>query len=193
MTFPRLTDAQRAWIRYIEWMVAALVAALIVVLHVLNLTHAGGLWRDESKVSNSGKGVVVAATLLPGVRQSVCVRMTNLDFVAQRLNREAGKEDLVLVHPWFCGVTFNRYYTGGAEWLTLPPLTDHRLQRLDLFKEQMQLEAPIQTVLEKVEATLRAGHIVWLVGYYPFSNPPAPPRSYPPLGRVPRAGERRLT
>lgn len=68
-----------------------------------------------------GAVVAVAAALLPGVWQSACGRMTNLDFVAQRLNREAGKEDLVLVHPWFCGVTFNRYYTGSAEWLTLPP------------------------------------------------------------------------
>ena len=34
-----------------------------------------------------------------------------------------------------------------------------------------------------MEATLRAGHVVWLVGYYPFANPPRLP---PPL---PRAGE----
>ncbi len=129
--------------------------------------------------------VIVAAALLPGVWQHASVRMTNLDFVAQRLNREVGKEDLVLVHPWFCGVTFNRYYTGTAEWMTLPPLTDYRLQRLDLFREQMQLEAPIQAVLEKVEATLRTGHIVWLVGYYPFSNPPRPPPKLPHAGEGP--------
>jgi hypothetical protein len=109
--------------------------------------------------------------------------MTNLDLVADRLNHEASKEDLILIHPWFCGATFNRYYKGGAEWLTLPPLADYRLQRLDLFKEQMQLEAPIQPVLEKMEATLRGGHTIWLVGHYPFSQPPRPPP------RMPRAGE----
>lgn len=127
--------------------------------------------------------VILAAVLASGTWQRARVRMTNLDLAAQRLNQEAGKEDLIVVHPWFCGVTFQRYYTGGAEWLTLPPLADHRLQRLDSFKEQMQLEAPIQPVLEKVEATLRNGHTVWLVGHYPFSQPPRPPP------RMPRAGE----
>lgn len=127
--------------------------------------------------------VAAAAALSQGVWQQASVRMTNLDLVAQRLNQEVGKEDLVLVHPWFCGVTFGRYYSGIAEWSTLPPMSDRRLQRLDLFKEQMQLEAPIQPVLEKMEATLRAGHIVWLVGYYPFSNPPRP------APKLSRAGE----
>ena len=52
MTLPRLLDAQRARIRSIEWMVAALSAALIVVLHFVNLKHAGGLWRDEAAAVN---------------------------------------------------------------------------------------------------------------------------------------------
>jgi hypothetical protein len=127
--------------------------------------------------------VILTTILAPGVWQRARVRMTNLDLAARRLNQEAAKEDLILIHPWFCGVTFKRYYTGGADWLTLPPLADHRLQRLDLFKEQMQLEAPIQPVLEKLEATLRNGHTVWLVGHYPFSQPPRPPP------KMPRAGE----
>jgi hypothetical protein len=127
--------------------------------------------------------VILTAILSPGTWQRTRVRMTNVDLAAERLNQEAGKKDLILIHPWFCGVTFHRYYAGGAEWLTLPPLADHRLQRLDLFKEQMQLDAPIQPVLEKMEATLRNGHTVWLVGHYPFSQPPRPPP------KMPRAGE----
>jgi hypothetical protein len=127
--------------------------------------------------------VLLAAVMSPGIWQQAQVRMTNLDRVAARLNREAGNDDLILMHPWFCGPSFGRYYKSSAPWLTLPPLADYQLQRLDLFKEQMQLDAPIQPILEKVEATLRAGHIVWLVGYYPFLTPPRLP---PPL---PRAGE----
>jgi len=128
---------------------------------------------------------IIVASLSRAVWQQAGVRMTNLDLVAQRLSTEAGKEDFVLVHPWFCGVTFQRYYRGNAEWSTLPPLADHRLQRLDLFKEQMQREAPIQPVLEKMEATLRAGHTVWLVGHYPFSNPPRPAPTLPRAGEGP--------
>jgi hypothetical protein len=99
------------------------------------------------------------------------------------LNREAGDGDLILIHPWFCSPAFDRYYKGNAPWLTLPPLADRRLQRLDLFKEQMQLDAPVQPVLEKMEATLREGRVVWLVGYYPFSTPPRP------AAPLPRPGE----
>ncbi len=59
--------------------------------------------------------VVIVAALSRGVWEQATVRMTNLDLVAQRLTKEVGQEDLVLVHPWFCGVTFQRYYKGSAE------------------------------------------------------------------------------
>jgi hypothetical protein len=127
--------------------------------------------------------LILAAILAPRAWQRAQVRMTNLDLVAARLSKEAARGDLILIHPWFCGVTFHRYYAGEAESLTLPPLPDYRLHYNTLFKQQMQLDAPIQPVLEKMEATLRDGHVVWLVGYYPFSQPPRPPP------KMPRAGE----
>ena len=160
---------------YLVWM-----GVIAVVIDALIARWVRG---DGSRALRLVAVVTLAAILAPGVWRRAKVRMTNLDSAAQRLNQEAATEDLILVHPWFCGVTFKRYYTGGAEWLTLPPLADHRLQRLDLFKEQMQVNAPIQPVLEKVESTLRAGRTVWLVGHYPFSQPPRPPP------RMPRAGE----
>ena len=129
--------------------------------------------------------VVVAAIVSGGIWQRAQVRMTNLDVVAARLSREAVDGDLILIHPWFCGPTFDRYYKGNAPWFTLPPLADRRLQRLDLFKEQMQLDAPVQPVLEKMEATLREGRVVWLVGYYPFSTPPRPAPALPRSGEGP--------
>jgi hypothetical protein len=163
-----------AWY-YLVWMAVAAVA--------IDALIARWVRDDRSRMLRVIAVVILAALFSPGAWKRACVRMTNLDLAAQRLNQESAKEDLILIHPWFCGVTFKRYYTGGAECLTLPPLSDHRLQRLDLFKEQMQLEAPIQPVLEKVEATLRSGHTVWLVGHYPFSQPPRPPP------KMPRAGE----
>src|SRR5918992_464221 len=36
----------------LEWTVALLVTALIVVLHFVNWRHAGGLWRDEAAAVN---------------------------------------------------------------------------------------------------------------------------------------------
>ena len=160
---------------YLVWMGLTAVAIDALV--------ARWLRDDWARLIRAAAVVILAAILAPGAWQRTHVRMTNLDLAAARLSKEAARGDLILIHPWFCGVTFNRYYTGGAEWLTLPPLTDYRLHRNGLFKEQMQLDAPIRPVLEKVEATLRGGHVVWLVGHYPFSQPPrAPPK-------MPRAGE----
>ena len=59
-------------------------------------------------------------------------RMTNLDLVAARLQAEAGPEDLIVIHKWFCGVTFNRYYHGQAPWSDGPAdgrLPDTALRR----------------------------------------------------------------
>jgi len=160
---------------YLVWMAVTAVA--------IDALFARLARNDWSRMLRILAVVILAAILAPGAWQRARVRMTNLDLAAQRLNHQAGKDDLILIHPWFCGVTFHRYYKGQAEWLTLPPLADHRLQRLDLFKAQMQLDAPIQPVLEKMETTLRNGHTVWLVGHYPFSQPPRPPP------KMPRAGE----
>lgn len=160
---------------YLVWMGVSAVAIDALIARFVR--------GDGSRALRLVAVVMLAAILAPGAGRRAHVRMTNLDSAAQRLSQEAATDDLILIHPWFCGVTFKRYYTGGAEWITLPPLADYRLQRLDLFKEQMQLDAPIQPVLEKVEATLRRGRTVWLVGHYPFSQPPRPPP------RMPRAGE----
>ncbi len=160
---------------YLVWMGIVAVA--------MDALLARAIRESWARAIRLGSVVIALPILLPGVWRGAQVRMTNLDFVAQRLNQETAREDMVLVHPWFCGATLNRYYAGGAAWATLPPLADYRMHRLDLFKGQMQLENPIQPLLEKIESTLRGGHTVWLVGYIPFSHPPRPPP------KLPRAGE----
>jgi hypothetical protein len=162
---------------YLVWM-----GLIAVAIDALVARAAGQGW---GRVIRLAMTVIAFVVLLPGAWRSAYMRMTNLDLVAQQLNQKVEKEDLVIVHPWFCGVSFNRYYTGSADWTTLPPLADYRLQRFDFFKEQMKLEDPIQPVLDKVEATLRSGHVVWLVGYFPFSRPPRPPPKLPPAGEGP--------
>jgi hypothetical protein len=101
-------------------------------------------------------------------------RQTNVDLLAARLTAETGPNDLIIVHPFYCGSTFHRYYRGGTPWTTLPPLEDCSLQRYDLFKAKMQMENPIQPVLDRVAATLQAGNRVWLVGRIPLNAPPPP-------------------
>ncbi|HMJ06245.1 MAG TPA: hypothetical protein VK474_08310, partial [Chthoniobacterales bacterium] len=157
---------------YLLWM-----AVMAVAIDGLIVRFARTPW---PRAALSAAALAAAGFMLSDGWQQVEVRMTNVDIIARRLNQSAAPGDLILVHPWFCGATFQRYYRGRAEWTTLPPLNDHALQRLDLFKEQLMIEDPIEPVLEKMETVLRNGGAIWLVGYFPFSNPP---RAVPTLPR----------
>ena len=161
------------------------LVGLAIVAVVIDAVLGRTLRDGWTRVLRLALVAVAVAWSFPAVAHSVRVRMTNLDLVAQRLNETVVEQDLVVVHPWFCAASLSRYYDGKAELMTLPPLADLRLQRLDLFKEQMKLEDPIQPVLAKMEATLRSGHTVWLVGYFLFPNPPRPPPELPRAGEGP--------
>jgi hypothetical protein len=117
------------------------------------------------------------AVLLFGLPAVKC-RQTNVDLIAARLAKEATTGDYVIVDPWYCGVSFDRYYKGAAPWTTLPPLEDHTLHRYDLVKIEMQRENPIQPVLDKVAVTLQSGNRVWLVGWMAL-NSKRPPDWHP--------------
>jgi hypothetical protein len=52
----------------------------------------------------------------------------------------------------------------SAPWITIPALEDHCFHRYDLLKIKMQMENPIQPVLEQVAAAPQSGNRVWLVG-----------------------------
>jgi hypothetical protein len=128
--------------------------------------------------------LAAVAALLPACQQ-LRVRQTNLDLIAARLNQAAVKEDLVVVDPFYLGISFRRYYHGPAPWLTLPPIQAHEVYRIDLIKSAMlradqdQVTKPVR---DRIAATLASGHRVWWVGWgwYPLvteappSLPPAP-------------------
>jgi hypothetical protein len=103
--------------------------------------------------------------------------------IAAQMARLAAPQDIIVVHPWYFGLTFDHYYHGAASWTTLPPLSDYRLHRYDLLKEQLAKEHPNGPLLEKVAAALASGHKVWVVGWLPVVRsaelapadlPPAP-------------------
>ena len=133
--------------------------------------------------------LTAGAAVLPAWQQ-VQVRQTNLDLVAARLSREAGKEDLVVVDPFYLGISFGRYYHGPARWLTVPPIPAHEVYRIDLIKAEMiradqdQVTKPVR---DRIGDTLSRGHRVWVVGwgwYPPVTEAP------PPLPQAPNSATR---
>ena len=91
---------------------------------------------------------VLAFGCLPSAREMVTYRQTNMDLIAGVLRERADARDLIVVHPWTFGVSFDRQYSGATPWTTLPPLADHRFHRYDLLKAKMILENPAQPVLQ---------------------------------------------
>ncbi|HEX6862388.1 MAG TPA: hypothetical protein VF414_06220 [Thermoanaerobaculia bacterium] len=125
----------------------------------------------------------LALLLLPAAYREAHVRMTNADLVASHLEASVEEGDLVLVNPWFYGVSFHRYYQGPARWMTVPSLEDHRMHRYDLLKARMA--APndaLADVFGAVRRTLRSGKRVWLAGAY---WAPAEGERAPVLGPAP--------
>jgi hypothetical protein len=125
---------------------------------------------------------LVALLLLPAAYKEARVRMTNVDTTAQVLKAQAGPRDLIIVNPWFVGISFGRYYQGSADWKTLPNLSDHRMHRYDLLMDRMRSDAPIADVLAAAQRTLASGGRVWVAGS--FQAPP-PGKEPPRLGPAP--------
>jgi hypothetical protein len=122
---------------------------------------------------------VAGATALPGwnlVRE----RRTNVDAIASYLEEHASAGDVIVVYPFYVGVTFQRYYRGRVTWLTIPPIRDLRIHRFDLVKAVEARPDPIDPVLEAMTRSLKAGHRVWLVGGLPVPDTSRPPPSIPP-------------
>ena len=125
---------------------------------------------------------VCAGALVVAVAAEVRLRMTNVDTIAVTVARDAKPEDLVVVFPWYCGISFARYYRGAAPWITLPDFPSHAYHEHALVADKMrQREAAVASELARVEQTLRSGHRVWIVG--PLVAP-EPGQALPPLPRV---------
>lgn len=115
--------------------------------------------------------VAIGCVMLPAALHEARVRATNVDLVAAHLARAAAPHDLVVVNPWYCGVSFARYNRGPAPWVTLPPVGDHRMHRYDLLMSFMSRRDALLPLLQRVESTLRGGNTVWVAGAF---DPPAP-------------------
>lgn len=103
--------------------------------------------------------------IFPGALRKIRVRQTNIDWLAARLEAEVKKNDLIVVNPWYNGVTFQRYYRGQAPWTTIPAIgPDLKLQRVDALKPLMAQKDPLRPVFDLVTQSLKSGGRVFIVG-----------------------------
>jgi hypothetical protein len=109
-------------------------------------------------------GAITALLALPFTWRGVHWRFTNVDMVAKQLSAQAAAEDYILVTPWNRGISFARYFSAKTSWDTIPPLEDHSTHRYDLLQRQTQTSGVMAPILERMAATLQAGHRVWVVG-----------------------------
>jgi hypothetical protein len=167
----------RPW--YLLPLLALLASALDTLFAVLARPAGSRPAGWLSFVRPAAVALVAAAQIVPLAR-GLTVRQTNADLVARAVERSAAPRDLVVVLPWYYGVSFDRYYRGAARWLTLPEIADHRIHRYDLLKARLAAENPLDDLLQAVAATLRSGHQVWLVGDVRWPRPGEQPPIRPP-------------
>ena len=132
-----------------------------------------------------GVALLVTAVAFPVSMDRVSVRQTNVDLIAQYLHTAAQRGDLIVVNPWYVGISFNRYYRGPAEWMTLPPIEDHTIHRYDLLKLRMTSPEPLAPLYRAILSALESGHRVWLVGGLRFPREGQLPPVLPPAPAAP--------
>lgn len=129
----------------------------------------------------------LAALAYPPAARAVAMRMTNVDVIAGTVERLARPDDLVVVMPWYCGITFQRYYDGPAPWITLPDFDEHRFHLHAEVAEKMKRgDAGVADELARVARTLASGNRVWVVGA-PVA--PKPGEDLPALPLAPHGPE----
>ncbi len=76
--------------------------------------EASALAGQIGRVARLCLAAVLLALTAPAAWSNCHIRMTNVDLIAQHLEKRAGKDDLIVLAPWYRGVTFSRYYHGAG-------------------------------------------------------------------------------
>lgn len=144
-----------------EWYYLALIALLAAAIDLIFVQLSQIRW---VRVARLGFVIGISIMLVLSAWPRVLKRQTTIDLVAQKLQEEARPNDLIVVNPWFVGVSFNWYYHGRTPWLTVPVINERRIHRYDLLKARMMESSPLSDLEKAMSATLGSGNRVWLVG-----------------------------
>jgi hypothetical protein len=153
------------------WYYLALLSVLAAALDLMIAVFCSVKWIRVARLTFSSAALI----LLPLADWPALVeRQTNIDFVARKLEKVARPNDLIVVNPWWLGISFNWYYHGAVNWVTVPTMNDHRIHRFDLVKAKMVSSSPIQDLYDIIGQTLQAGNRVWFVGGVDLPQPGEP-------------------
>jgi hypothetical protein len=158
--FQRLQWPSNIW--YFLPMLAVSVIAIDCILDSDSASRRGIILRLILSVACVVSSVGAAVT-------KVQVRASNLDVIASVLEKNAGKDDLIVIYPFVDAITFSRYFHGPAPFETIPKIQDLSLHRWDQLVEQARKENAIAPLLTRVNETLRSGHQVWVATTFPLS------------------------
>jgi hypothetical protein len=147
------------------------VVAAVLLDGALQPFLSRGPWRLARFVIVLAAGAVLvfAAPPIAGMR------CTNVDVAASRLEKIVGPGDLVILDPFWIGITFQRYYHGAAPWLTVPPIEKAGIVRYDRVKDAMARSGANEPVHVAMARTLQSGHrVYWIEGINTGQGAPAP-------------------
>ncbi len=157
-----------------RWYFLILLAPTALVIDVISGSASSNLIRYSRIVAALGIAVFTVPLSFSGVQ----LRQTNVDLIAKTLQEKVQPGDMVLVSPWYYGVSLQRYCDAKA-FITLPPMDEIRIHRYDIMKRYMMSEKPIAPLLDQIQKTLREGHTLWIVGLV-IIQPNLVPPVYPP-------------
>jgi hypothetical protein len=164
------------------WYFLALISILAASVELMAETLSPVRWLRPLRLFL----VIAAVAILPfSAWPHVTTRQTNVDLLVKKLEASASDHDLIIVTPWYTGISFHWYYHGKAAWLTLPTMSDYRTHRYDLLKEKMMAPHPIDNVADAARTALKSGYRIWLVGNPRLLPPQEAPMVLPPAPNSP--------
>ncbi len=134
------------------------------------------------RILQIGRPLLVTAMILILARPAwylAQTRLTNLDVIAHILEERAHADDLIVACPWYYGISLRWYFHGATPTLSMPIMGDQPFHRYDLVAERMKSSDPLGDLKDEIQATLKAGRHVWIVGHL-LPVPPDGPRVYAP-------------
>lgn len=172
------------------WYYLPLLALLAVTVDCASVLWASSIRR---RLVFMAVLLITAVSMLPRTAEAIALRLTNVDLVAERLEQAASAGDLIVVFPWYIGLTFDRYYHGDAAWMPFPNVGNSQPRGhggyLELKRHYMTRPTPecIAAELQRITTTLEKGRRVWLVNSLDFrladERPaPLPPAPHPVFG-----------